>query len=125
MSTAFLQSDPIEELVYVEQPDGYKERKVCKLLRSLYGLKQAPRNRQRTLVRRVAGPGFELVASDADSCLFIKQTADGPVLLLAYVDDIKTFGRRGSAELGKLETALCDTFDMKRLPDGSAFFLSA
>ena len=46
VKTAFLHGD-LEEEIYMEQPEGFKERGkenfFCKLKKSLYGLKQAPR----------------------------------------------------------------------------------
>jgi len=46
VNTAFLNSD-IDEVVYLEQPEGYvipgKEDHVCLLRKALYGLKQSPR----------------------------------------------------------------------------------
>jgi len=43
---AFLHGD-LEEVIYMEQPEGYvipgKEDMVCQLEKSLYGLKQSPR----------------------------------------------------------------------------------
>ena len=49
VDTAFLNA-PVEETIYVEQPEGFVEYGpkgeplVCKMNKSLYGLKQSPRN---------------------------------------------------------------------------------
>ena len=49
VDTAFLNA-PVEETIYVEQPEGFVEygpkgeSLVCRMKKSLYGLKQAPRN---------------------------------------------------------------------------------
>ena len=45
IKTAYL-NDPIEEDVYMEQPEGFVSDKklVCRLEKSLYGLKQTGRN---------------------------------------------------------------------------------
>ena len=42
--SAFLQGDLQEEIIYMEQPEGFRKgTMVCKLKKALYGLKQAGR----------------------------------------------------------------------------------
>jgi hypothetical protein len=86
VSTAFLYGE-LEEDIYMEQPEGYSDGsvKVCKLLRSLYGLKQAPRCWHKRIGEFLISQGF--VQSEADPCLFIKETANGKLILAIYVDD--------------------------------------
>jgi Reverse transcriptase (RNA-dependent DNA polymerase) len=88
VKTAFLQS-PVDEVIYVSQPQGYEQRGangellVMKLKKSLYGLKQAPRNWHKTFEAFLLSIGF--TKSTADPCLFVR--TDGTLLLL-YVDDL-------------------------------------
>jgi Reverse transcriptase (RNA-dependent DNA polymerase) len=88
VKTAFLQS-PVDEVIYVSQPQGYEKRGadgellVMKLKKSLYGLKQAPRNWHKTFEAFLLSIGF--TKSTADPCLFVR--SDGTLLLL-YVDDL-------------------------------------
>ena len=63
---------------------------VCKLKHSLYGLKQAPQawfDKFRNTIR-----GFSFTESQYNSSLFLQKTANGIVLLLAYVEDIIIIG---------------------------------
>ena len=68
MKSAFLNS-PLSELVYVEQPPGFKDPKypnhVYKLNKVLYGLKQAPRAWYDCLKDFLLKQGFEIGKADA------------------------------------------------------------
>ena len=82
----------LEEEVFMELPDGYREGRehlVCKLKKALYGLKQGPRNWWLLISDfLVAQLGFKATVSDP--CLFWKRSATGRLLLLfLFVDDMQ------------------------------------
>lgn len=85
---AFLQADITEEL-YMEQPEGFvrkgSESKVCRLKKALYGLKQSSRLWNKKLDGILTNIGF--IKSTADSCVYIRQSADEFTLLGLWVDD--------------------------------------
>jgi len=89
VKTAFLQSE-LQEEVYVQPPPGLEQgegqRVVYRLRRALYGLKQAPRAWHQKLKTVLTEMGF--VPSKVDPCLYIKETDQGKILLLTYVDDL-------------------------------------
>jgi len=85
VDTAFLYA-PVEEDIYMRQPEGYivgNPKTVLKLKKSLYGLKQSPRNWNLTLHNWLVADGF--VQSTADAGLY---TFADKCLLAIYVDDI-------------------------------------
>jgi len=107
--TAFL-NPKVDGDVYMALPQGIEsgEPRVCKLRKSLYGLKQAPRLwyehidqflRSLGLKQCEYDPNVYLSASIAladrtDSPLAIwksKKSADAPIILLLYVDDMLLF----------------------------------
>ena len=95
VSTAFLHA-PIDEEVYVEQPQGHvvkgKEHYVYRLRKSLYGLKQSSRNFYTLLHDELIALGYEALPSDP--CLFMRCDANGEcVYLLTHVDDIAAFAK--------------------------------
>ena len=63
MKSAFI-NDPIQELVYVEQPPGFEDHKfpnhINKLQKALCGLKQAPRAWYECLSEFFLKLGFEI-----------------------------------------------------------------
>jgi hypothetical protein len=63
MKSAFL-NGKINELVYVEQPPGFKDSKkrnhIYKLSKALYGLKQAPRAWYERLRNFLVSKGFKI-----------------------------------------------------------------
>ena len=86
--TAFLNAS-VEEDIYMRVPEGVAAPPgtVCKLVKALYGIKQAPfawhADIAATLVSTL---GFK--ASSYDSCLFIKRSRTGRMLLFPlFVDD--------------------------------------
>ena len=87
--TAFL-NGRLEEEVYMEQPPEFSDPLhpdlVCKLNRTLYGLKQSPRKWYKEIKRTFEAMGFK--RAQYDHSIFVKWTADGPVLVGVYVDDM-------------------------------------
>ena len=85
-TTAFLHA-PIEDEVYVEMPQGYRQNgKVLRLKKSLYGLKQSPKNFFNYLKGNLEAVGFQAM-TDVDPCLFISEKC----ICLVYVDDTLFF----------------------------------
>ena len=89
--TAFLNAD-VDELVYMELPEGYrdgKEHLVCRLRKSLYGLKQAPRNWY-ILVSKFITDELGFKATVSDPCMFFRRSRTGRLMLLfLFVDDFQ------------------------------------
>ncbi|UYV61655.1 hypothetical protein LAZ67_1005777 [Cordylochernes scorpioides] len=77
----------LEELVYLEQPEGYKrdDNSCYRLHKSLYGLKQSSRNWNKKFTNFLNSHNFK--TSDADPCIFIGTHNDSNVILALYVDD--------------------------------------
>ena len=119
VKTAFLHGD-LEEEIYMEQPQGFKEKKkehlVCKLRKSLYGLKQAPRQWYKKFDAFMVDHGYSRTTSD--HCVFVKNFSDGTfIILLLYVDDMLIVGQDVS-KIKELKLELGRSFAMKDL--GSA-----
>ncbi len=88
---------PIEEEIYLEQPEGFVKRGeneqtlACKLNKSIYGLRQAAKNWYEALAKLLIENGFQ--RSRNDYCLFVRQEADGTFsYILLWVDDIIAAG---------------------------------
>ena len=119
VKTAFLHGD-LEEEIYMEQPQGFKEKKkehlVCKLRKSLYGLKQAPRQWYKKFDAFMVDHGYSRTTSD--HCVFVKNFSDGTfIILLLYVDDMLIVWTDVS-KIKELKLELGKSFAMKDL--GSA-----
>ena len=86
---AFL-NGPINELVYVKQPPGFKDPNhpdyVYKLDKALYGLKQAPCAWYEHLRELLLDYGFEV--GKIDPTLFTKRVKGELFICQVYVDDI-------------------------------------
>lgn len=114
----------------MEQPEGYdvksqtNEKMVCKLEKSLYGLKQSGRNWNKMLHNYLCENIF--VQNPADNCVYKRETENGKVIILIWVDDLviaasderalKTVkemltGKFHMKDLGKLKNFLGITFD--------------
>jgi hypothetical protein len=84
--TAAFVHAPIDCLVYVEMPPGFKiEGHIWKLNKSLYGLAQSPRNYFLYTKEKLLKMGF--YQSESDPCLFISND----IICLIYVDDALLF----------------------------------
>lgn len=83
-------NETIEEVVYLEQPEGFVihnvDSHVCKLKKVLYGLKQAPRAWYERIDPYLLGLGFS--KNDADPNLYFKVINGDMLILILYVDDL-------------------------------------
>src|SRR5699024_576416 len=79
---AFLNSK-LDETVYVELPDGYKQSGVVlQLNRALYGLRRSPRLWQKEFTKTMKDLGLQPVPEDP--CLFTNDN----LVVMVFVDDI-------------------------------------
>src|SRR5579862_9604022 len=116
VNTAFLYS-PLDELVYVEQPEGFialgKEDHVCRLNKALYGLKQSPRAWFHLIAEVLTD--FDFKQSEFDPCIFIHQNDKGERIYIAlYVDDLIIAGENDD-EIQTIKRRLGERFEMKDL----------
>ena len=121
VTTAFLYA-PLEEEVYMEQPEGTakkgEEKKVMRLLKCLYGLKQSPRQWNIYIDTVLKQLGFRRLKSDFG--IYVKGEGEDAVYIALYVDDLFLVG----VKLGNIEEVkrgLSAEFKMKDL--GEAKFL--
>lgn len=116
VNNAFLHGDLTEE-VYMTLPPGYSRQQdnnnhVCRLNKSIYGLKQASRNWFSKLRHLLIYEGY--TQSKAEYTLFSKQTKNGSVFVLVYVDDILV-GGDNTTEIQALKEKLHTQFSIKNL----------
>jgi hypothetical protein len=107
--TAFL-ANILEEKVFMEQPEGYREMEdlVCLLGKSIYGLKQSARYWNRRLDARLKALGY--TPTFVDPCIYVN--LDTGVIIAIWVDDILIIGTNIAA-INQLKTGLMDEFKMK------------
>ena len=115
VKTAILHS-PIEEEVYLEQPQEFvkrgsdEEKLVCRLNKSIYGLKQAANNWYKELANFILRQGF--TRSRNDHCLFARSEAEDHTFILVCVDDI-IVASRSMTVISDVKKALEATFHME------------
>lgn len=118
---AFLHGDLMEE-VYMKQPTGSEStsypNQVLKLHKALYGLKQSPRVWFSNLSSCLLEWG--LIASMADSSMFVLKSGLQVVIFLIYVDDILVTGNSLSF-IQHYISALHDRFSLKDMGELSYF----
>jgi hypothetical protein len=116
--TAFLNAD-LEEEVYMELPEGYrdgKEHLVCRLKKSLYGLKQSPRNWYMLVSKFILDElGYKPTVSDP--CLFHRRSKSGRLMMLfLFVDDFQSsYHHEDTAEWSEVKDRLVRRFNTKDL----------
>jgi len=91
IKTAFLHGVlPEEETMYMEQPEGFKEKGkedwVMKLMKSIYGMKQASRIWNRTFNAAIVNWGFKHLA--CEWCVYRQQSPTGTIIFVVHIDDI-------------------------------------
>ena len=101
VKSAFL-NGPLEEEVYVSQPQGFvvkgEENKVYKLKKALYGLKQAPRAWNRTINSFLSQIGFKKCTSEHGVYVRCLQDSKSETLIVClYVDDLFITGSNEEA----------------------------
>jgi hypothetical protein len=112
VKSAFL-NGYINELVYVDQPSGFKDEKklnyVYKLKKALYRLKQAPRAWYERLRDFTLSKGF--IMGKVDTTLFTKKIDKDLFVLQIYVDDI-IFGSTNQDFCEEFRKMMASEFDM-------------
>ena len=115
VETAFLNGELNEE-IYIEQPEGFiipgQEKKVCRLVKSLSGLKQAPKQWHEKFDSAMMSNGFRM--NECDKCVYIKDTANGYVIVCLYVDDMLIIDSNNDI-IKATKRMLTNEFDMKDL----------
>ena len=115
VKTAFLHS-PIEEEVYLEQPQDFVkrgsdgEKLVCRLNKSIYGLRQAANNWYKELANFLLRQGF--TRSRNHHCFFARSEAEDHTFILVRVDDI-IVASRSMTLVCDVKKALEATFHME------------
>ena len=115
VKTAFLPS-PIEEEVYLEQPQEFLkrgsdgEKLVCRLNKSIYGLKQAANNWYKELANFLLRQGF--TRSKNNHCLFARSEAEDHTFILVWVDEFIVASRSMTVD-SDVKKALEATFHME------------
>ena len=114
---------PIQELIYVEQPSGFKDPKfpnhVYKLQKALYGLKQAPKAWYECLKEFLLKQGFEI--GKADPTLFTNKVGNDIFVCQIYVDDI-IFGSTNHVYCEEFSRIMTKRFEMSMMGE-LKFFL--
>lgn len=112
--TAFLQGDLTDEIIYMEQPQGFKVNNnlVCKLNKALYGLKQSSRVWNMKLDKALKQFGFK--QSILDPCLYHIINHKQILIVTVYVDDFLIFWN-DTKMLSSLKQYLMSNFKMKDL----------
>ena len=113
----------INELVYVDQPPGFKDPRypnhVYRLSKVLYGLKQAPRARYERLRDLLIEKGFTI--RKVNITLFTKKLEGEIVICQVYVDDI-IFGSSNEVYCKEFGELMSKEFEMSMIGD-LTFFL--
>ena len=107
---------PLNELVYVKQPPGFKDPKlpthVYKLKKALYGLKQAPRAWYEHLTELLLDRGFEI--GKIGPTLFTKRVKGNLSTCQLYVDDI-IFGSPNKSFNDEFAALMTKKFEMSMM----------
>ena len=115
VKTTFLNGE-LDEEIYMEQPEGFivpgQEKKVYRLVKSLYGLKQAPKQWHEKFDNAMMSNGFRI--NECDKCVYIKDVANGYVIVCLYVDDVLIIGSNNDI-IKATKRILTSEFDIKEL----------
>lgn len=121
ISNAFLQSDPLEQDLYLMQPDGWPQtlggvagsKQVMKMKIPIYGTRQANRSFFETMSGFLRTLGFR--QTDSDPCLFVKASHGVATMYLSlFVDDV-LLGADSVEAASEVKAALMKRFVLKDL----------
>ncbi|RMZ79296.1 hypothetical protein DV736_g6685, partial [Chaetothyriales sp. CBS 134916] len=103
----------LDEEVYIELPDGFKQRGIIgRLLRALYGLRRSPLLWQKLLSKVLIELGLQQAAEEP--CLFINDW----LIVFFFVDDIVSMYRQSDTEKAvQFTKQLTGHFQMRDLGD--------
>jgi len=106
-------NSPLDELVHVELPDGFKTPgMVGHLLKALYGLRISPKLWQQQLTEALVKLGLQPVPEDP--CIFVNDW----LVIFVYVDDICIMYRpENSTRATAFSEAITSLFEMRALGD--------
>jgi Reverse transcriptase (RNA-dependent DNA polymerase)/gag-polypeptide of LTR copia-type/Integrase core domain/GAG-pre-integrase domain/Zinc knuckle len=115
INTAFLYGI-IDTDIYMEQPDGYVDKKmsdhVCKLKKSLYGTKQAARQWNQRIHQHMIK--FKFTQAEADHCVYTLIEDGKHIVVIIYVDDLIVMAT-DKASIDQVRDQLKSEFDIKEL----------
>jgi len=115
VNTAFLYG-MIDADIYMEQPDGYVNKKnpdfVCKLKKSLYGTKQAARQWNQRIHDHMIKFGFK--QTEADQCVYLRNSGKEKIIIVIYVDDLIVMAS-SKKSIEEVSKQLKSEFDIKEL----------
>lgn len=114
VDSAYLNGEMDTE-VFMVQPPGFVDQEhpdyVCKLNKTLYGLKQAGRSWNLLANEYLLELGFK--RSSADTCIYVRNTEEGYIIVGLYVDDF-IYGGTNLA-LDRFESEMQKRFQVKLL----------
>ena len=101
-----------DDNIFLYPPEGYQgdSTKVLKLNKSLYGLQQAPRYLNKKIESWLKS--VEFVASQADTCLYIRKQGENTIILIINVDD-RLIASNNRQHLKEFKSLLNKEFECK------------
>ena len=102
----------LKESIYMDQPQGFDDGRVCKLIRALCGLRQAGNVWNREFNAAMKGIGFTQIK--ADPCCYLRHQGKEFDILLVWVDDIISI-TSSTTRNDAVEQDLSGKFEIKAL----------
>ena len=126
VSTAFLQGDPQERVLWAKIPRdacnliGVAPGTLMELIKPIYGQADAPRQWFMVARRRLEGLGFR--AHPLDQCLYTYYDSNKALISMVglHVDDLLGCGKDGAPEYEHLKNQLKEAFHFKHWTEESA-----
>ena len=117
VETAFLYGE-IDEEILMKSPVGMEEidpssssEKCYELVKGIYGLCQAVRQFWKKFVDTAKKESFGFQVSPADPCILFKQNELGGFIIIMYVDDMLTIGKK--EQIQEFTTKIQEDFSVK------------
>jgi hypothetical protein len=110
-----------DEELYLRIPQGfenhYDKNDVLQLKQTIYGLKQAALAFWKELLQAFKKMGFR--RSSADPCLYVKDTKNGLVIWISWVDDCLLMGHK--SKVSKYHAVMNSYFDCDNIGDSKEY----